>query len=171
MPSWDWSSSSAKCIRPAITPAQVCMKDTIRHCCTWAFIYIDIYSHAHYTVSYKSLIYLSLFGPQLSIPQQKLSCLHPVLRLVTDVAAQSTALSVGQAGKVQTMASHTLITLDLPCLRSSSVSPWRDGRKCSTGSVPGWTYICLYFKYLLCKVYCIPNRTHCLWLNQTCLSG
>lgn len=36
---------------------------------------------------YKSLIYHSPFDPQVSMRQQKVSYLHPVLRLVTDVAA------------------------------------------------------------------------------------
>lgn len=38
MPSWGWSSLSAKCIRPAITKAQVCLKEHwVRHTCTWVF--------------------------------------------------------------------------------------------------------------------------------------
>lgn len=53
------------------------MKDTVTF----------IYSHTYNTNLYRSLIYLSSFDPQVSMRQQKASCLHPVLRLETDVAA------------------------------------------------------------------------------------
>lgn len=76
-----------------------------------------------------------LFGAQISTPQRKGSSLRPALRLATDAAAPSTAPSAGPAGMDPIMASHTSTTSALPCLQSTSASPWRDGPKYSTGSV------------------------------------
>lgn len=89
-------------------------------------------------------LYIKLLklAPQISMPQQRVNCLPPVLRLVMDAAASSMARNVGPTGKVPTTGSPTLITLALPCWQYTSVSPWKAGPKCSTGSVAEY---CLKF--------------------------
>lgn len=143
-PSWAWSSSSARCTRPATTLEPVRTNTTRHSFITCIHTYIVICRVCSNTLRFPDVsLQWYLLVPQISIPQQKVSCLHPALRPETDVAAKSIAQSVGQDGRVPTMESPTLITLDSPCSLSSSVSPWRDGQKCSTGSVTGCLHILL----------------------------
>ena len=119
-------------------------------------------------------MYVFSLSPQIFTPQQKQSCLHPVLRQETAGAAWSTALSVGQAGRVLTMASPTLITLALPCLQCTSVSPWRDGPKCSTGLVTAWISSQLFFSFNLfiknVKMFLKCNEQNILFVSDQELS-
>lgn len=71
MPSWDWSSSSAKCTRPAITLAQVSIKDTTELGLLQQILSLFIHLLC-YNLPCRPLILpswriaISLFGPKIS---------------------------------------------------------------------------------------------------------